>query len=126
MYEIIGINYERSQTTPSVFRKQGRTLDILNEAYQHGKELWDSGDCSKYLIALFHCGKMVDYNRPDYWNFSNIRKYDEEISHYSYWNYSLNPCPYKDRKHHEGEVIEYYARMCEIYQKILEQEGVVV
>jgi hypothetical protein len=126
MYEIIGINYERAQSAPSVIRKQGRTPEILNEVYEHGKALWDSSDCSKYLVALFLNGKMLDYNRPDSWNFENRRKFNEETSHFTDWDYSADPCPYKDRKHHEGEARKFYARMCATYQKIMREDGVAV
>ena len=123
MYEIIGINYERGTSTPSIIRMPGRTSEILNEVYNHGKALWDAGDCSKYLVALLLNGKMVDYNRPDYWNFGKKTKFDEETSHFPNWDYAKTPCPYEDRIHHNGESQEYLMRMCKTYQEILQEEG---
>ena len=82
--------------------------------YNHGKKLWDDGNCSKYLVALIMDGVVVDYNRPDYWNFKNPAKYAEETKHFSTWDYQKNSCPYKDRAHHEGESKEYISRMCKV------------
>lgn len=126
MYELIGINYERATETPSIIRIPGRTQEALTEVYNHGKSLWDGGDCSKYLVAVICSGKMVDYNRPDYWNFENKRKFTEETSHFPDWDYAADSCPYKDRKFHDGEAQEYITRMCGTYQEILKQEGVAI
>ena len=123
MYEIIGINYERNNDTPSIIRRQGRTPEILNEVYEHGKSLWESGACSKYLVALIKSGKMMDYNRPDYWGFKNKNMYDEETSHFPTWDYNENSCPYTDRKYHEGEAHDFMILMCRSYQEILKDEG---
>lgn len=123
MYEIIGINYERATATPSTIRIQRRTPEALIEVYNHGKSLWDGRDCSKYLVALIFSGKMVDYNQPDYWNFEKFRKFVAETMHFSEWDYAVTPCPYKDRKYHDGEAQNYMTRMCNTYQNILKQEG---
>jgi hypothetical protein len=122
MYEIIGINYERAQAAPSVFRRQGRTPDVLDGAYQHGKDLWDGGNCSKYIVALFYHGEMVDYNRPDYWSFKNKPKYTYETRHFTHWDYSLDLCPYKERYDYDGEARKYLTQMCATYQEIIEEE----
>jgi len=82
MYKIIGINYERAMPSPSVIIRQGCSKEVLDEVYTHGKGLWDSGDCSKYLVALVKGKKIVDYNRPDYWNFENKSKFDKETDHF--------------------------------------------
>ena len=124
MYEVIGINYERNTLSPSVIRVRGRTSKVLNNVYEYGRELWDSGICSKYLVALVYRGKLVDYNRPDYWNFEKKNKFTEETSHFSYWDYNLNPCPYSDKKYHNGEAHKYMSRMLNAYHFILMQEGV--
>ena len=123
MYEIIGINYERSDKEPSIIRKRGRTSEILNEVYEHGRSLWESGKCSKYLVALIKSGKMVDYNRPDYWNFGNKKKFDEETEHFPAWDYDKIRCPYKESIHRNGEAHDFLIYMCKVYQDILKEEG---
>jgi hypothetical protein len=125
MYEIIGINYERGSVAPSIIHRPGRTPEIISEVYEHGKKLWDGGDCSKYLVALMMSGRVVDYNRPDYWNFENRKKFNEETSHFPTWDYQESPCPYKDKEYRDGESQEYLTFMCGVYQNILNQEGAI-
>jgi len=124
MYKIIGINYERATSSPSVIIRQGRSKEVLDEVYKHGKRLWDNGDCSKYLVALIRGNKIVDYNRPDSWNFENKNNFDKETGHFSTWDYEENPCPYKDRPFYEGEMQEHLKRYCVVYTEILIEEGV--
>lgn len=121
MYEIIGINYERRSYKPDIIYRQGRTYEILSEIYEHGKNLWNADDCSKYLIALLKNDEIVDYNRPDYWNFENKQKFKIETEHFASWDYNKNICPYEKI----GDIntftdCHYY--MCAIYQNILDDE----
>ena len=98
----------------------------MNRAYEHGKALWDAGDCSKYIVVLVRNNKVVDYNRPDYWNFERHDKFVEETSHFSDWNYRIKSCPYKESLHYIGTAKAYLKRMCKTYQEILEDEGITI
>jgi len=124
MYKIIGLNYERETDTPSVYIGEGRSTEIVNAAYNHGKKLWDNGDCSKYIVVVALDGRVVDYNRPDQWNFRNFRGFQSETEHFPTWDYTSGKLPYRLKKYHEEEQKEFYERMFGVYERILKEEGV--
>jgi len=122
MNGIIGINYERDSDKADIFVSETRTRKDIERAYRHGKNLWDNGKCSKYLIAVIIDGKVVDYNRPDSWNFISKQPFDRETSHFPEWDYEKDPCPYKGKR---GMGVERSLKhMCDAYQRILVDEGV--
>ena len=128
MYELIGYNYERSSEHLDIIRRKERTNESLGEIYNRAKALLDSGKCSKYLLVLVYNGKVVDYNRLDYWHSTKKAKsmFFEETSHFPTWDYSSGICPYEDRPHDEGGMQGYMTRRCSAFQSVMKDDGILI
>ena len=134
-YEIIGVNYERFNENPTIIRIEGRTKEAFQKVYAHGKKLWKNRDCSKYIIGLIYNGNIVNYARPDRYNFEiAVKEFSKEkiTDDFTDWNYENGPYPYNGFKTQNAnneisevsaeDVRKYHKENCKDYQILISEQ----